>query len=105
MNDQVASPTRAYYGKSGDERRRKTKALMNKTGKAITDAVGSALSAPARALYGMKGAKATSDANVMREARKYKGAPNFSSKGPTDAFKVRTMADAARMRRGAKPIY
>lgn len=105
MDNLSASPTKAFYGKAGARRREKTKALLNKTGKAITGAIGNALSAPARALYGMKGAKDERDASLMREARKYKGAPDFSSKGPTDAFKVRTMADAARMKRGAKPIY
>lgn len=101
----MASPTKAYYGKSGDKRREKTKALMNKAGKAITGAVSDVLSAPARAYHGMKGAADTRDAGYMREARKYKGAADFINGKPTDALKMRTMADAARIKRGAKPIY
>lgn len=75
---------------------------MKALGKALKEKVGGALAMPAKAYYGMKGSRASSDAHIMREARKYKGAPNTPG---SDAFKTRTMADAARMRRGAKPIY
>lgn len=103
---QVASPTRAHYGKSGDKRRAKNKALMSKIGGGIKNAVGSVLAAPITIPAKMRGEKDTRDAAVMREARKYKGAPSFTSNGaPTDALKMRTAADAARMKRGAKPIY
>lgn len=71
----------------------RSKALKKK----VTGAVGSALSIPSRVKYGLKGQRASSAANVLKQARKYDNAANFDSSGmPTDAFKVRSVAQGIR---------
>lgn len=72
----------------------KTSALSKK----VTNAVGSAMSLPAKAYYGAKTRSANTDRGLVENARKYKGAPDFTDKGPTDAFKARSMSDSIKMK-------
>lgn len=78
----------------------KTTALANRIKgikKSFANKASGVLSSPARAYYGLKTMRAKSEANVLRQARSYDGAPDFNDKGmPTDAFKVRTVADSVR---------
>lgn len=76
-----------------------TKAIGNKLGKvknAVIDKTSDVLSAPTRAYYGLKEKQANSDANVLKKARQYDNAPNTPG---SDAFKMRSMADAIRNKR------
>lgn len=69
----------------------KLSALKNK----ITGKVGSLLASPKTTYFGIKKATADSDADTIKTAREYKGAPKFEvGKGPTDAFKYQSASDA-----------
>jgi hypothetical protein len=65
----------------------------------IIDKTSDVLSAPTRAYYGAKSAQSGRDADALKLARGYKGAPSFDSSGaPSDALKARTAADEVRSR-------
>ena len=65
--------------------------------KRVTNAVGSVLSAPSRVKHGLRASRFGSQAKVLQQARKYDDAANFDASGmPTDAFKVRSVADGIR---------
>lgn len=70
----------------------KAKAL----GKRVTNAVGSALSAPSRARQAYRGSKYGTAAKALKTARGFDGAPDFDDKGVTPAFKARSVAEGIR---------
>lgn len=79
--------------------KRYTKAIKDK----VIDKTANVISAPSRLKSKLKQKRAESDYKVLKGARSYKGAPNFDDEGrPTDAFKMRTMADAVKTRYGKK---
>lgn len=78
---------------------KKGNAMTKALGGKIVDKASDVISAPIRAFYDSKGAKATRDADILRKTRMYDDAPNFTSKGtPTDALKMRTASEAIKSR-------
>lgn len=68
----------------------RTSALKKK----IIGGVSDVLSAPKRAYYGHKRSVRESDANILKRANQLKGMPKFEAGvGPTEAFKVRSVAE------------
>jgi hypothetical protein len=65
----------------------------------IINATANVLSAPAQIKSALSQRQSTKDFNTLKEARKYKGAPDFNSDGtPTDANKARSLADEVKTR-------
>ncbi len=74
-------------------------ALKNK----IVGKTSDILSAPKRGYFGIKKANADSDTGVLKAAREVKGAPKFlPGKGPTEAFKLKSVADMIKAKRTKK---
>lgn len=72
----------------------KAKALKSK----VTNAVGSALSAPYRMKQAHRKSGYDRDVKTLKTARAYDDAPNFDGKGVTPAYKARFMAEMVRQK-------
>lgn len=71
--------------------------------KKIIGKVSDAISLPKRSYFGIKGAEASVDADILKTARKLKGTPKFEpGKGVTEAGKYQSVADVIKMRRTKK---
>jgi len=72
---------------------------MNSFGKVVVDKVATVISTPSVIKSNMSARRANADADVMLEAKKYKGMPDNDGSGKiTDAFKVRSVAQGVKDR-------
>lgn len=79
--------------------------VANKAASGVTNAVGSAMALPWTIPAKVKQMQSSSETKLLKEARKYDGAPSMTEKGITDAGKIRLMADGVRAKHGAqKPL-
>lgn len=76
--------------------------VANKAASGVTNAVGGAMALPWTIPAKMKQMQSTSETKLLKQARKYDGAPTMSDNGITDAGKIRLMADGVRAKYGAK---
>ena len=75
------------------------KSLARKVKEKAVDITSDVLSAPARAYYGVKANRANADADVIKKARDYDNAPDWTNEGEvSDAQKTRFMAKLAKER-------
>ncbi len=71
--------------------------------KKVVGKVSDALSAPSRGFFGIKRANADTDTGILKSARAVKNAPKFEpGVGPTQAFKLNSVADMIRSNRSKK---
>lgn len=72
--------------------------IAQKMGRGIINATANILSAPAQIKSARSQSQADSDFKVLKKANQYDKAPNFQNGQPTNAFKVRSMAQDVKNR-------